>query len=457
MALHMRKKTFAFCGGAFGDEGKGRIVDMVVHEMAQTGPVVVYRDNGGANAGHTIEFSNGERVAFHQLPSGVFIKGATVVLGKDMVIHPGDLLEELSQVKKVSFVKGRAKILIDEMAVLSLDTHRAYEQALKKWESGGRGSTGRGISPAYADIILRHPLRMRDLIRFDRKKIRAHYELYQAMLIGLEEKLDETEVPSLSGRPQAVGGLTLFLSRLKQQCLELKPLTCDPSGWLRKCWQDPKVAFVFEKAQAIGLDSRWGVYPDVTASDTTFAGIFSSTQGLIDPDQIEIRAGVIKATYMSSVGTRKLPSMMTEKLANRIREDAHEYGATTKRPRDIIYLDIPALSFFARIGKLNYLVLTHMDICYPDFPIKICIGYRKGKKIATYRPDQEYLNGLSPIFRSFKSWDVKKLKEAKSEKDLPLESKVFLSFISENLGLPIYMITTGPQREQGIRFKSTLL
>lgn len=445
-----RPKTYAFCGGAFGDEGKGRIVDLVVHRLCQQGDVVVYRDNGGANAGHTVEFENGKRVALHQLPSGIFIDTATVVLGKEMVLHPGDLLEELRQVKLVKEVKKRAKILIDEMALLSLNTHRAYEGVLKQWQEGGKASTGRGISPAYADVLLRHPLRMRDIITFNTDKIKLHYDMYAALIDGLGSSLGECEVITLAGEKVKVGTRVQFVNQLKAQAQELKPYVKDIHEWLIEKWADKKCGFVFEKAQGLGLDYRWGVYPDITASDTTFDGIFSATAGVIDPDLIQVKAGVIKATYMSSVGSRKLPTLITGKLAEKIREDAHEYGATTKRPRDIAYLDIPALRYFARVGRLTSLVLTHMDICYAGQAIKVCTEYRVGKKKSDYRPDQEFLNTVKPVYVELPSWDTAKLHAATKETELPKEAKSFLKFISKEIGLPIMMITTGPQREQGI-------
>ena len=121
-----------------------------------------------------------------------------------------------------------------------------------------------------------------------------------------------------------------------------------------------------EVAQAVGLDPRYGVYPDVTASDPTFYGIIASTEGLVKTGQIAVRLATIKATYTSSVGTRRLPTMMEPELAARIREDAHEYGATTQRPRDIAYLDLPCLRFFADVSGATHLVLTHLDIAYPE-------------------------------------------------------------------------------------------
>ena len=142
-------------------------------------------------------------------------------------------------------------------------------------------------------------------------------------------------VPTGEGSTIPVGTQSEFMSRLKAQSKEMSKYIHPVDTYLRSKWQDEKVPFIFEKAQAIGLDARWGAYPDITASDTTFAGILHSTEGIINPLDIAVRAAVIKATYMSTVGFRVLPTMMEESLAMRIREDAHEYGATTKRPRGL--------------------------------------------------------------------------------------------------------------------------
>jgi adenylosuccinate synthase len=452
-----RKNSFAFCGGVYGDEGKGRIVDQYVSDYRSKGPVVVYRDNGGSNAGHTVEFADpkdptrSHRIALHQLPSGVLFKEAVVVLGKGMVLHPGDLLSEFEEVIKAAG-KIQAKVKIDEMAVLTLDTHRAFEAVLKDWQSGGKGSTGRGISPAYADVLLRHPLRMRDLATFDKKVLTKHYQMYEAFVKGLGRELAEVEVPTLEGKVRKVGSLKSFLSTLKKQAEQLRTHVEDVGPFLRRSWGDKKTTFIFEKSQAIGLDPRWGVYPDVTASDTTFDGIFSATEGIIDPDEIGVRAAVIKATYMSSVGIRVLPTMMEEALAHRIREDAHEYGATTKRPRDIAYLDLPALRYFIKVGRVTHLALTHMDIVYPDVPVKICIAYKKNGKEVGYRPDQEYLNQVKPVYTTLPTWDQMAVQQAKTRAQLPKEARQFLKYLEKEIGVPVLLITTGPKREQGISF-----
>lgn len=441
----------AFCGGAYGDEGKGRIVDEYVDEFSKTHKVILYRDNGGANAGHTVEVG-GVRIALHQLPSGVLTKGATIVLGKGMVIHPGDLLMEINYVKNATGGKIDSTIKIDEMAVLSLDTHRAFEGVLKQWQEGGKGSTGRGISPAYSDVLLRHPLRAKDLKNWNEDKIRAHYKLYSAWINGLNMNLAECEVNRFDGTKELVGDEDAFVARLKEQTAQLKEYIADVFDFMHEAWVDSKkYAFVFEKAQAVGLDPRYGVYPDVTASDCTFGGITSSTQGAIDALDIEYRTAVIKATYMSSVGVRKIPTAIEGELADKIREDAHEYGATTKRPRGIAHLDLPALKFFKEVGYTTHLALTHMDIVYPNTPVKVCVAYEINGKRVQYRPDQEFLLTVTPVYEELPTWDQSAIQNAKSKAEIPAQAKDFLKLVSDTLELPILIITTGPKREQSIR------
>ena len=161
---------------------------------------------------------------------------------------------------------------------------------------------------------------------------------------------------------------------------------------------------------------------------------------------------MIKATYMSSVGIRQLPSVMDAALANKIRQDADEYGATTKRPRDIVHFDVPASAFFARVGGLTHLVATHMDIVYPDTPIKVCVAYAQQGKTVSYRPDQAYLSTIAPVYQEFAPWDVTELQQAKTSSQLPRTAQTYLKFLEDSLGVPLLMITTGPKREEGIKF-----
>jgi adenylosuccinate synthase len=448
-----RDWSFAVVGGALGDEGKGRITDEITAEfLKQHQSVIHYRDNGGANAGHTIEIGE-MRLALHQLSSGVTQAGCEVVLGKEMVIHPDDLVLEMEEVLHALGVKKLpATLHLDEQAFLCLDTHRAFEVVLKAHSTGSLGSTGRGISPAYADIVYRHPLQMRDLASADwQDKLRTHYELYQAWVSGFGYKLDEVEVPRLDRSVIKLGTVSEFLARLEIARERLLPFIEDVSGWLEEEW-GKKTPFVFEKAQALGLDRRWGVYPDVTASDCSFDGILSSTEGIVDPDVIAVRAATIKATYSSSVGTRVLPTQMPDDLAHRIREDANEYGATTRRPRGIAYIDIPMLSFLFRVGRVEYLTVTHLDVSYLDVPIKVCVGYTKDGKPVSYRPDQAFLDTVTPEYIELPSWDGAATRAAKTPQDLPKAAQQYLEFLSQCLNAKHLLATTGPKREQTVRW-----
>lgn len=448
-----RPLSIAVIGGALGDEGKGRLTDELTAEFLQKYKSVIhYRDNGGANAGHTVEIGE-TRIALHQLSSGVTQPGCVVVLGKEMVLHPDDLVLEIESVKEAFKTnKLPAELKIDELAFLCLDTHRAFEVVLKARSTGSLGSTGRGISPAYADIIYRHPLQMRDLVATDwQERVQNHYELYRSWVKGLGYSLAEIEVPRLDGSILKLGSLKIFLERLEKARKVLMPFVTNVHDLIATAWEEG-TPFVFEKAQALGLDRRWGVYPDVTASDCSFEGILSSTEGIVDPAQIAVRAATIKATYTSSVGSRKLPTLIKNKLADRIREDAHEYGATTKRPRDIAYIDIPMLSFLMKVGRVEYLLVTHLDIAYPLQPIKVCTEYQiKGKKVS-YRPDQAFLDQVKPVYTELPSWDGTAVQQARKPADLPKEAREYLRFLEKQLGVKVLMGTVGPKREQTIRW-----
>lgn len=450
----MRKNSYAIQGGSFGDEGKGRVVDELCSKLiAKHKKLVVYRWNGGSNAGHTVVV-NGGKIILHQIPSGVLIKDALAILGKGMVLHPGDLIDEIQAIKNAAGGSLPADLLIDEMAVLTMDTHRAFESTLRDWVKGGAGSTGRGIAPAYSDVLLRHPVRVGDLVSADwRKKLSKHYNLYRALTHGLGANLAKRKVPNLSNKLSPVGSKNTFLDNFEVQRRVLKKFARPVSELMKKLWQS-NTPFVFEGAQGVGLDPRWGVYPDVTSSDPTFTGIIHSTEGLVRPEEIEVKAAVYKATYMSSVGKRRLPSIMNAKLANLIRKDANEYGATTGRPRDIYHVDLPALRYFRQVTNPTHMVLTHLDISYEKYPIKVCTKYVNfNKKYVGYRPDQVYINGLKPKYKSINAWDGKLVRGISNYTSLPKKASSYIEYFSEKLNLIPWILTTGPERNNVITLK----
>ncbi|MCB9812989.1 MAG: adenylosuccinate synthetase [Pseudomonadales bacterium] len=448
-----RKNSVAILGGMLGDEGKGRIADELTADFLKNYKKVLhYRDNGGSNAGHTVEIGD-VRIALHQLGAGVLQKGCTAVLGKEMVLHPEDLVAEIEESKlAIGKKKLPSTLVIDEMAFLCLDTHRAFEAVLKNKTSGSKGATGRGISPAYADVIYRNPLRIRDLVSKNwKEKFSKHYKHYQLLVKGFGYTLSSVDVPRLGKSNIKVGSLNKMLARLEESRKVIKPLVASTYNLMEKSWNSDSPV-VFEKAQALGLDKRWGVYPDVTASNCGFDGIFSSTEGVVDHNNIAVKIATIKATYSSSVGSRVLPTAMKGSLAHRIREDANEYGATTKRPRDIAYIDLPMMSYLFKVGRVEYLAATHLDIAYSDIPVKVCIGYKISGKEVGYRPDQEYLNKVKPEYLELPAWDGAKTQNTNTIGDLPKEALQYLAFITQCLNVKLLVVTTGPKREQTIRW-----
>jgi adenylosuccinate synthase len=440
-----RPNSVAVIGALFGDEGKGRITDELTNYFLKNfGEVIAYRDNGGSNAGHTISVGD-KSMGLHQVGSGILQKGCTVVLGKGMVIHPIDLVEELKEVKRVfELDKLPAKFRIDELALLNLDTHRAFEGVQKdrgKKSLGAKASTGRGISPSYVDVLHRNPVRMRDLLSESWKEnLSEHYNIYAEWIKGMGVEPAQAQVKRFNSNPVVLGTQDKFLANLEGVREQLRKYVSPMFEYIKNHWE-LETPFVFEKAQAVGLDYRWGVYPDISASNMTIEGITYSTEGAIIADDISSRIGVIKSTYTSSVGSRIIPTFMEEQLAQKIRDDANEYGTTTGRPRDIAYLDLPMLKYFCKVGGIEELAYTHMDVVY-DEPVKVCIEYLKDGKKSYYRPDQLHLNDIEPKYKEFKPWDSSKFKDGV----IPKEAQTFMDYIAEYTETTPSVITYGPKR-----------
>ncbi|KUK77358.1 MAG: Adenylosuccinate synthetase [candidate division WS6 bacterium 34_10] len=440
-----RPNSVAVIGALFGDEGKGRITDELTNYFLKNfGEVITYRDNGGSNAGHTVSVGD-KSMGLHQVGSGILQKGSTVILGKGMVIHPIDLIEELNEVKRVFELEELpAKFMIDEMACLNLDTHRAFEEVLKgrgKSKFTYKAATGRGISPSYADVLHRNPVRIRDLISdVWKEKFSEHYQLYSEWIKGMGADPEKIHVNRFNSKPVLLGSKDEFLSNLEQIREEIKEYISPMFEYITKHWES-ETPFIFEKAQGVGVEYRWGAYPDVSCSDCTVYGITYSTEGAVIADDISSRIGVIKSTYTSSVGSRNIPTFMEDKLAKKIRDDANEYGTTTGRPRDIAYLDLLMLRYFCKVGGIEGLAYTHMDIVY-DEPVKVCIEYMKDGKKSYYRPDQLHLNDIEPKYKEFKPWDSSKFMDG----DIPKEAQTFMDYISDYTDTTPAVITYGPKR-----------
>jgi adenylosuccinate synthase len=435
----------------FGDSGKGAVVAKFNNLLNKKKNLVSIRFNGGANAGHESKL-NGKLVVTHQLPMGVTAEGATAIISRGMVIHPEDLITEIASVQESLEGELPGKLIIDERVTLALDTHRAFESALNSFTTGGRGATGKGISPGYASHYERISITLKDLLADDwEEKLKAHYHLYGSWISGFgsNHELAAAQVPVFSrnkGEKREVGLETVFIERLRNTRDKINAYaSSEIPAILEKVWKNEKIPVTIEGAQGAGLDPYHGVYPDITASRPISRFLNDATYNIILPEQIFHRAAVMKTTYMSSVGIRKLPAKKDEEYEKWIQESFDERGRTTGRLRDIYPISIPIASYLRKAAGYNFIVATHLDASTEDRGVKVVIGYENQKtgKDKPYLPYQDYLNTLKPKIVEFEGWDGPQVSQAKSINALPKEAKKYLAFLSAAIA-PVSMCTFGP-------------
>lgn len=450
----VRPKSASIEDAFFGDSGKGSVVAKFNHKLARRekeGKLYSLRWNGGANAGHESVFE-GKRIVTHQLPMGVVQEGATAIITRGMVLHPEDLLTEINQIEQNLGGALPGTLVIDERTPLSLDTHRALEAALNTHTSGGRGSTGRGIAPGYASVYERIAVTVKDLM--DEKweeTLRQHYRLYRMLTRGLDSELENALVASLSegqtGK-RKVGSEAEFIDRLQESRRELrKYVSSNVFYLLEEAWKDKDFApFTFEGAQGAGLDPYHGVYPDVTASRPMSGHISDATYGVVLPEEIALRLAVMKTTYVSSVGSRRLPSEEDEARRRWIQKTFDEKGRSTGRLRDIYEVSIPIACYLRRAAGYKFLAATHLDASQEERPIRVITHYtdKKTGEERPYFPYQDYLDQLQPHFVEFPGWNGEEVKKARFPEDLPPSARLYLSFLSRTIA-PVALATTGPE------------
>lgn len=443
----------------FGDSGKGAVIAKFNRIFSQKNKLYSLRYNGGGNAGHEAMIG-GKMVVTHHLPMAVVQEGATAIIGRGMLIHPEDLLIEVEAVKKLFNGKLPGKLLIDERAILSLDTHRALETVLNTYTPGGRGSTGRGIATGYAAFYQRIALTVKDLLDENwKKKLSAHYALYNRFVqgFGKEYQLSSIIVTTLGQeKKRTAGNESEFIARLSQPREIIKQyVSSDIYSLLCAVWKDPSIAVTIEGAQGGALDPFHGVYPDVTASRCLSRFINDSTYNIILPEDISLRLAVMKTTYMSSVGIRKLPTALKPERTTWIQQAFDERGRSTGRLRDIYEVSIPMGRYIQKAAGFDALVATHLDASKIDAKIPIITGYQtENGKDAPYLPFQDSLDLLTPTSVMFPGWDGEEVKKAKAPKDLPLSTRVYLEFLSKTIA-PVLFGTYGPGLDDYISWIKT--
>ncbi|PYN99243.1 MAG: adenylosuccinate synthase [Candidatus Rokuibacteriota bacterium] len=415
-------------GTQWGDEGKGKVVDILTPHVN-----VVVRYQGGNNAGHTVVVGR-EKYVLHSIPSGILHAGCRCVIGCGVVVDPGSLIEEMESLVRrgVSF---DGNLFISKNAHLIMPYHPALDRASEaKLGSRRIGTTGKGVGPAYIDKAARVGIRMADLldVQLFREKLERNVaqknrllrEIYDAQTFTVDEILN----PYL----RYAGWLAPYIT---------------DTALLLTRWIESGYSVLFEGAQGTMLDVDHGTYPFITSSSTTSGGAATGTG--VPPTRIQGILGVAKA-YTTRVGSGPLPTEMIGQISEDIRARGNEYGATTGRPRRCGWFDAVVLRYAVRINGLDTVALTKLDVLDQCETVKICTGYRyKGELLPDFPEEEVVLDGAEPVYEEVSGW-MSPTSRAKNEADLPAKARRYLERLEELIGVPFCMISTGAQRDETI-------
>jgi adenylosuccinate synthase len=421
----MPKTNIAVLGTQWGDEGKGKIVDMLTPHFT-----AVARYQGGHNAGHTV-YVEGTKFVLHLIPSGILHPGVTCVIGNGVVIDPQALFKEVDELGRMGIpVDGR--LLVSEKAHIILPYHRELD-VLSEARRGERklGTTSRGIGPAYEDKIGRRGIRVCDLL-------------------GDRTALADEVRENVSARNRIIKDSTLdwkpVFDRLVSDGERMRPWVGDVSLFLHGLIRDGRPV-MFEGAQATLLDIDHGTYPFVTSSNASIGGVCTGLG--VPPRAIGGVLGVAKA-YTTRVGEGPLPTELSGELADRLRESGQEYGASTGRPRRCGWYDAVVVRYSARVNGLDAIALTKLDVLDGLPEVLICTGYKTSNgTISEFPADLRPLTGAEAIYERMPGW-TKPTKGATRFEDLPAEAQRYVRKLEEVTGVACAIISTGSDRRETI-------
>jgi len=416
-------------GLQWGDEGKGKVVDVLTPHYD-----VIARFQGGPNAGHTLEF-NGIKHVLHTIPSGIFHQEKINIIGNGVVIDPVIFQKEIVALEEMG-VQPVKNLFISKKAHLILPTHKWIDAMLEEQKGEQKiGSTLKGIGPTYTDKAARNGFRVCDILSSNFfEKIQVIYKKHTDILIKNGFKLQE----------DITKNFTDWLNSL-QTILRFKLIDCEYE--ITEYLKAGKKVLA-EGAQGTLLDIDFGSYPFVTSSNTVAAG---ACTGLgVAPNKTERIIGIVKA-YCTRVGSGPFPTELFDKTGEKLQKQGHEFGSTTGRARRCGWLDLVALKYSIMINGVTEMVLTKADVLDNFETINICTHYEIDND-RTNRFPTEITSDIKPVYKSFKGWEKSLAKEKKFE-NLPLAFKEYIAFIEEETGVPIRIVSTGPDRNQTIMRK----
>ena len=417
-------------GSQWGDEGKGKIVDLLAPNFD-----IVARYQGGANAGHTIKWGDHSHV-LHLIPSGAFAPDVTCVIGNGVVVDPSVLVREINSVRDLGFdLEGRFWIARNAHCITPW--HLALDNARESSTSGQViGTTRRGIGPAYVDKVARSGLRMGDLLSADQ-------------LVGRLSSMAKEKNHLLS---EVFGENEVDLDRVVETYgaygRALRPFIVDTTELLHNALAEGK-SILAEGAQGAMLDLDFGTYPYVTSSNPTAGGVCTGLG--IPPSAVERVIGITKA-YCTRVGNGPFPTELNGSTGEYLQSQGAEFGATTGRPRRCGWLDLVALKYACQLNGCTELVVTKIDVLTGLESIKVCTGYKlSDERSISYTSDVHTLEHVEPSYKRFPGW-TQSVSGVTSLEDLPDEAKALVAFIVAYTKVPVSLVSTGPKRHQTVAF-----
>ena len=439
--LHLKPGQAAIVGLQWGDEGKGKVVDLFT-----AGFDVVARYNGGANAGHSVVVGD-TRYALHLIPSGILYPDKLNVLGNGVVVDPQQVVKEIVNLRQQN-VKIEDNFLISDRAHVVMPWHKLHDAMLEAAVTKGHtdqhaiGTTGRGIGPCYADKALRSTaVRMADLRDFDKLRIKLDriIGIKNAMLRGLADFVGRT------WEPIEVDGV---LAWLKPLATTLTPHITDVASLLHTQMAAGK-RILFEGANATLLDIDHGTYPFVTSSNCSSLGVHPGTG--VAGHHVTNVIGIVKA-YQTRVGGGPMPTELFDATGDRIREVGREFGTTTGRPRRCGWLDLVALKYTSTVSGATGLAIMLLDVLAGLPELKVCTSYRlrgRGETLTNFPADADVLSEVEPVYETLPGFS-EAVTECRDYENLPGEAKAYLKFIEDFLGVPVILVSVGPKRSQSI-------
>lgn len=418
-------KVDVLLGLQWGDEGKGKVVDVLTPKYD-----VVARFQGGPNAGHTLEFE-GQKYVLRSIPSGVFQGGKINIIGNGVVLAPDLFMNEAKDLEK-SGHELQSRLHISSKAHLIMPTHRILDRALEVAKGKAKvGTTGKGIGPTYTDKVSRNGLRVGDILEGFEEKYAAHKERHMKMLSSMGwtdfDGLEETEKTWMEG--------VEFLRRFK---------IVDSEHEVNRTLKDGK-SILCEGAQGTMLDVDFGSYPFVTSSNTICAG---ACTGLgIGPNKVGNVFGIMKA-YCTRVGSGPFPTELFDDTGKRIRDLGHEYGAVTGRERRCGWVDLVQLRYSIMVNGVTQLIMMKSDVLDDFDTIKACVAYELPDGSTT--PDFPYdISNVKPVYEELEGWKTD-MTRFTSEEEFPKAFNNYIKFIEDQLETPITIVSIGPDRSQTI-------